>query len=182
MLNLKTPIASLIIASGLLGIPNVASAADSTQPVTFSKDVAPIFQAKCQSCHEPGSIAPMSLVTFADTRPWARSIKARVAARQMPPWHIDRSVGVQKFKNDMSLSDEQVDTIVRWVDQGALEGTRPPCRSQNRSTPFCTGKPKPTDLARQTSSSRRPCRRCRLSTRMPGGVRFRTSRSRSHAG
>ena len=91
-------------------------------PVTFSKDIAPIFQAKCQECHQPNSIAPMSLITFQEARPWARSIKERVATRQMPPWHIDRSVGVQKFKNDMSLTDEQVDTIVRWVDGGALQG------------------------------------------------------------
>jgi hypothetical protein len=106
----------------LLIAPGTGSAADVVKPVTFSKDVAPIFQAKCQSCHEPGSIAPMSLTTFQDARPWAKSIKARVAARQMPPWHIDRSVGVQKFKNDMSLSDQQIDTIVAWVDQGALQG------------------------------------------------------------
>ena len=64
----------------------------------------------------------MSLITFQEARPWARSIKERVATRQMPPWHIDQSVGVQKFKNDMSLTDEQVDTIVRWVDGGALQG------------------------------------------------------------
>ncbi|MGD9511887.1 MAG: cytochrome c, partial [Geminicoccaceae bacterium] len=94
----------------------------SSRQVTFTKDVSPIFQAKCQSCHEPGSIGPMSLVTYQDARPWARSIKNRVATRQMPPWHIDRSVGVQKFKNDMSLTDEQVQTIVDWVDGGALEG------------------------------------------------------------
>ena len=90
--------------------------------VTFSKDVAPIFQEKCQECHQPNSIAPMSLITYQEARPWARSIKERVATRQMPPWHIDRSVGVQHFKNDMSLSDEQVDTIVRWVDGGAPQG------------------------------------------------------------
>ncbi|MBI3264002.1 MAG: hypothetical protein HYZ58_12755 [Acidobacteria bacterium] len=64
----------------------------------------------------------MSLITFQEARPWARSIKERVAARQMPPWHIDPSVGVQKFKNDMSLTDEQVDTIVHWVDGGAPQG------------------------------------------------------------
>ena len=100
-----------------------AVAADTpARPATFSKDVAPIFQAKCQECHQPNSIAPMSLITYQDARPWARSIKERVATRQMPPWHIDKSVGVQKFKNDMSLSDEQVDTIVRWVDGGAQQG------------------------------------------------------------
>ena len=90
--------------------------------MTFAKDVSPILQTKCQSCHEPGSIGPMSLVTYQDARPWARSIKQRVESRQMPPWHIDRSVGVNKFKNDMSLSDEQVATVVAWVDGGALEG------------------------------------------------------------
>src|SRR4029077_4505406 len=80
------------------------------------------LQAKCQNCHQPNSIAPMSLITFQETRPWARSIRERVSTRQMPPWHIDKSVGVQKFKNDISLSDEQVDTIVRWVDAGAPQG------------------------------------------------------------
>ncbi|MEZ5288636.1 MAG: cytochrome c, partial [Vicinamibacterales bacterium] len=106
----------------LLATPGWAAASDGQTPVTFSRDVAPIFQAKCQSCHEPGSIAPMSLATYKDSRPWARSIKARVMSRQMPPWHIDRSVGIQHFKNDMSLTDEQVATIVAWVDQGAPEG------------------------------------------------------------
>src|SRR5438477_12184071 len=95
--------------------------ADSTNktPVTFTKDVAPILQAKCQDCHRPGSIAPMSLITYEEARPWARSIKERVATRQMPPWHIDKAVGVQKFKNDMSLTDEQIATITQWVDSGA---------------------------------------------------------------
>src|SRR5215831_2469499 len=101
---------------------SIQAADTPAKPVTFSKDVAPILQAKCQECHQPNSIAPMSLISYEETRPWARSIKARVAARQMPPWHIDRSVGVQKFKNDMSLTDEQVATIVNWVDQGAPEG------------------------------------------------------------
>lgn len=90
--------------------------------VTFAKDVAPILQQKCQECHQPNSIAPMSLITYQEVRPYAVAIKERVAARQMPPWHIDRSVGVQKFKNDMSLTDQQVNTIVAWVDGGALQG------------------------------------------------------------
>ena len=100
-----------------------AWAADTAaRPVTFSKDVAPIFQQKCQECHQPNSIAPMSLITFEEVRPWARAIQQRVSTRQMPPWHIDPSVGVHKFKNDMSLTQEQIDTIVRWVDSGALQG------------------------------------------------------------
>jgi hypothetical protein len=104
----------------MAAVPAVAQG--QARQVTFSKDVAPIIQAKCQECHQPNSIAPMSLVTYQEARPWARAIKERVSTRQMPPWHIDPSVGVNKFKNDMSLSDEQVDTIVRWVDGGALQG------------------------------------------------------------
>ena len=107
----------------VLVIAAPARAADAANPpVTFSKDVAPILQQKCQECHQPNSIAPMSLITYQDTRPWARSIKERVATRQMPPWHIDPAVGVQKFKNDMSLSQDQIDTIVAWVDGGAVQG------------------------------------------------------------
>ena len=107
---------------GALLLASPAFAADAARPVTFTKDVAPIFQAKCQDCHQPNSIAPMALLTYEDARPWARSIRQRVAARQMPPWHIDQSVGVQKFKNDMSLTDAQIDTIVKWIDGGAVKG------------------------------------------------------------
>src|ERR687887_226914 len=115
--------ARLMTFGALIAIAAPSLAAEPpAKPITFSKDVAPILQAKCQECHQPNSIAPMSLITYQEVRPWARSIKERVATRQMPPWHIDRSVGVQKFKNDMSLTDEQVDTIVRWVDEGALQG------------------------------------------------------------
>jgi hypothetical protein len=105
----------------LLSATTVSAQSAPTSP-TFSKDIAPIFQSKCQSCHQPESIAPMSLINYKEARPWARSIKNRVARRQMPPWHIDQSVGVQKFKNDMSLSQSQIDTIVAWVDAGAPEG------------------------------------------------------------
>jgi hypothetical protein len=105
-------------------VPASVFAADiaSQAPVTFNKDIAPIFQRACQNCHRPGSIAPMSLLTYSDARPWARSIKQKVATRVMPPWHIDRNVGVGKFKDDPSLSDAEIATIVNWVDQGAPEG------------------------------------------------------------
>jgi hypothetical protein len=102
-------------------LPGQAATAFAATP-TFSKDIAPIFQEKCEACHRPDSIAPMSLVSYTDVRPWARSIKARVADRQMPPWQIDRSTGIQKFKNDRSLSEAQIDTILRWVDAGAPQG------------------------------------------------------------
>ena len=107
----------------LLALPGIAFSAEPTkQPPTFAKDVAPIFQDKCEACHRVNSIAPMSLVTFEETRPWARAIKTRVASRQMPPWHIDKTVGIQHFENDRSLTDDQIDTVVRWVDAGAPQG------------------------------------------------------------
>jgi hypothetical protein len=89
---------------------------------TFAKDVAPIFQKSCQTCHHDGTSAPMSLVTYEQVRPWARSIRQRVAARDMPPWHLDKTVGVRHYKNDRSLSDAEIATVVRWVDNGAAQG------------------------------------------------------------
>jgi hypothetical protein len=89
---------------------------------TFTKDIVPIFQEKCQECHRNGSLAPMSLVTYQETRPWAKSIRQRVVTHQMPPWHLDKTVGIQHFANDRSLSDDQITTIVRWVDQGSPMG------------------------------------------------------------
>jgi hypothetical protein len=121
-LGRRTAQAGVVAVGAVLALGVSIRAADTAKPVTFSKDVAPIFQAKCQDCHQPNSIAPMSLITYQDARPWARSIKDRVAARQMPPWHIDKTVGIQKFKNDMSLTDDQVETILAWVDGGALQG------------------------------------------------------------
>lgn len=110
-----------VVVSAVLLLPGAAVAADRPSP-TFTKDIAPIFQEKCEACHRPDSIAPMSLKTYSEARPWARSIKARVVDRQMPPWHLDKSVGIQKFKNDRSLTDEQINTIARWVDAGAPQG------------------------------------------------------------
>src|SRR6187397_546206 len=93
------------------------------QGPTFTKDVAPILQQKCQECHQPGSIAPMSLITYEDARKYARRIRTKVSARLMPPWHIDKTVGIQAFKNDRSLSDEQIATLVNWVDSGTPLGS-----------------------------------------------------------
>src|SRR5262249_3761627 len=93
------------IASLTVSVMSVASvwAAGATAP-TFSKDVAPIFREKCEVCHRADSMAPMSLTTYEEARPWARSIKNRVQTRQMPPWHLDPTVGIQHYKNDRSLS------------------------------------------------------------------------------
>src|SRR5437899_8938227 len=92
------------------------------QSSSFTKDIAPILQEKCQACHRPDSMAPISLVTYEDVRPWAKAIRERVITRQMPPWHIDKTAGIQQFKNDMSLTDEQIQTIVQWADAGAPPG------------------------------------------------------------
>src|ERR1043166_758700 len=107
----------------LLLLPAIAAAADALPArVTFAKDVAPILQEKCQECHRKGTAAPMSLVTYEETRPWAKSIRQRVITRNMPPWHIDQTVGIQHFANDRSLSEAQIATIVKWVDAGAPMG------------------------------------------------------------
>src|SRR5262245_36619782 len=102
----------------IVSCPLWMQAQSTNSAITFTKDVAPIFQEKCDACHRTDSIAPMSLETYEQARPWAKSIRERVITRQMPPWHIDKTVGIQKFKNDRSLSDGQIDTIVKWVDAG----------------------------------------------------------------
>jgi mono/diheme cytochrome c family protein len=99
----------------------VAAAADQ---VTYAKNIAPILQAKCQVCHQPNSIAPMSLLTYEDAKAHAADIRDNVSERRMPPWHIDKTVGIQAFKNDRSLSDEQIETIVKWVNAGTPLGDK----------------------------------------------------------
>ena len=97
-------------------------AAQGEPDVTFTRDIAPILQQSCQVCHRQGEMAPMSLVTYPEVRPWARSIRNKVVNREMPPWHIDKTIGIQKFKNDTSLSDDEIQTIASWVDAGAPQG------------------------------------------------------------
>ena len=96
------------------------SSASTKGAVTFSKDVAPIFYKNCAECHRPNDIAPMSLLTYKESRAWARSIKEKVVTRQMPPWGADPKHG--EFSNDQRLAQKDIDTIVAWVDQGAKEG------------------------------------------------------------
>ena len=99
----------------------------AAQQVTYAKDVAPIFQAKCTQCHHAGTGAPMPLTSFEEVRPWARSIKTRVSNREMPPWHLDKTVGIRHYKNDLSLNDADIATIVKWVDAGAPGGNPSDC-------------------------------------------------------
>ena len=112
----------MLAAAWLLAAAPAAAQVTIDRPVTFTRDVAPIFQKKCESCHRPDSIAPMSLITYQEARPWARSIRDRVASRNMPPWHVDPNVGIQHFKGDRSLSQKEIDTIVAWASNGAPQG------------------------------------------------------------
>ena len=120
---------------------------------TFTKDVAPILQRSCQQCHRPGAVAPMSLLTYQEARPWARSIKTKVTAREMPPWHIDRNVGITKFKDDPSLTDAEIATIAqvgrrrRAAGQSGRHAAAAPVqRSRSRGTSAS-----PTSSCRWTS-------------------------------
>ena len=124
MLHVRVSIVSTLV----LAVPGLALAQDTASaPVTFTKDVAPIVHRSCVNCHKPGSIAPMSLITYEDVRPWARAIKDKVSRpdgdpERMPPWFIEKNVGIQKFKDDPSLSPEEVATVVSWVDNGSPRG------------------------------------------------------------
>ena len=118
--------------------------AQAPAQVTFTKDVAPILQKSCQSCHRPGSVAPMSLLTYEDARPWARSMKQKVTAREMPPWHVDRNIGITKFKDDPSLTEAEIQTIAKWVDGGAVRGSladMPPPKQFSDLDQWFIGKP-----------------------------------------
>ena len=92
----------------------------ANENITFSKDVAPIFFKSCTGCHRPGEIAPMSLLTYKDARPWAKSIRDKVANKEMPPWHADPNHG--EWRNDRRITQEAINTIIAWVNGGAPEG------------------------------------------------------------
>ena len=118
-------------ATGCLSASSIQLTAQATPGTaasapTFTRDVAPILHKNCVSCHRPGEVAPMSLITYRDVRPWAAAIRDRVSSRVMPPWGADPNHG--KFRNDPSLDTREIDTIVKWVDAGAREGegTAPP--------------------------------------------------------
>src|SRR5216117_2868537 len=98
----------------------------SSGEITFTKDIVPILQRSCENCHRPDGVAPMSLVMYEDARPWARAIKQRTSigpkAGVMPPWYVEKNIGIQKFHNDPSLSDDEIATIAKWADSGAPRG------------------------------------------------------------
>lgn len=111
----------LAIAVAALAVAGPASADDAASVPTFSKEVVRIFQNNCQNCHRPGvQFTPMGLTTYEEARPWAKSIRMAVTERTMPPWHADPAYG--HFSNDLSMSPEEIDTIVKWVDAGCPQG------------------------------------------------------------
>ena len=125
-LTRNTTCVGLSVGFALVGVAaptHAAGLAEAVAEVTFTKDVAPILQRSCQSCHRPNALAPMSLLTYEDARPWARSIKQRTMGRKMPPWFIDKNIGIQHFKDDQSLTDEEIATFAAWADAGAPRGT-----------------------------------------------------------
>ncbi len=110
--------ASLVVF--LAVVAAMRSPVSAAPEVTFTRDVAPILHARCVTCHRAGEVAPMALLTYQDARPWARAIKDKVVARQMPPWFADPAVGA--FTNDARLSAAEIATISKWVDAGAPQG------------------------------------------------------------
>ena len=122
--NLTIPRKLELLLWGLIAVPVMpaVAGAQTAGQVTFARDVAPILQENCVRCHRAGTAAPMTLETYEEARQWAPLIKERVRNRQMPPWPLDQTVGIQRFKNDISLSDDEIATIVRWVDSGAQLG------------------------------------------------------------
>ena len=120
-----------LVVVGLLGFvvsatASAQSSASDPTAVTFAKDIAPILQRSCQQCHRPASVAPMSLLTYQEVRPWARAIKMRTGLRSergaMPPWFVERDLGIQHYKNDISLSEAEIEKIALWADNGAPLG------------------------------------------------------------
>jgi mono/diheme cytochrome c family protein len=116
--------------------------------VTFTKDIAPILQRSCQNCHRPDGVAPMPLTTYEEVRPWARAIKTRTGigprAGVMPPWYVEKTIGIQHYKDDPSLSEEEVARIAKWADSGAPQGNpadMPPPRTFDAAGVWRIGQP-----------------------------------------
>src|SRR5215210_332003 len=138
----RLALSALVVGFALQPVMGAAQTPSATP--TFTKDIAPILQRSCVTCHRPGEMAPMSLMTYEDARPWARAIKTRTASREMPPFHIDKTIGIQQFKNDPSLSDQEIAMVVKWADGGAPRGNpadMPPARQFGDTAQWQIGKP-----------------------------------------
>jgi hypothetical protein len=125
--HLRRLFVSLLLALGVSNVGMIAQTqAPSTGDVTFTKDIAPILQRSCQHCHNSEGVAPMSLTTYEEVRPWARAMKTRTGLGTqrgaMPPWFVEKNIGIQRFKEDPSLSAEEIAKIAKWSDSGAPRG------------------------------------------------------------
>src|SRR5262245_61435207 len=135
---------AIVLAPAMAGAQQPAGASQ----VTFAKDIAPSLQRSCQNCHRPNGAGPMPLITYEDVRPWARAIKTRTGigprAGVMPPWYVEKNIGIQGYKDDPSLSDEEIAKIAKWADSGAPlgnPGDMPKARVFEDDTVWRIGKP-----------------------------------------
>ncbi|MEZ5284235.1 MAG: hypothetical protein R2712_05375 [Vicinamibacterales bacterium] len=146
--------AAMVLPVAALAVPALVAAQSATPPaaappaVTFTRHIAPILQRSCENCHRADGVAPMALTTYEEVRPWARAIKQRTGigphAGVMPPWYVEREIGIQRFKNDPSLTEDEIALIARWVDSGAPRGEAgdmPAARDWNDSTKWQIGQP-----------------------------------------
>jgi hypothetical protein len=160
---------SALVACGiavLTASPDVIAqqaAAPGKEEVTFTKHIAPILQRSCENCHRQNGVAPMSLQTYEEVRPWARAIKQRTGigprAGVMPPWYVEKNIGIQHFQNDPSLSAKEIALIAKWAENGAPRGNpadMPPARTWDDSDKWAIGTPdlviKTTDLVVKANS------------------------------
>src|SRR5499427_10071845 len=125
-MNVRTVALAVVAAAGLATPFGLSAQQPAPADVTFSKDIAPILQRSCENCHRADGVAPMALVTYEEVRPWARAIKQRTGigprAGVMPPWYVEKNIGIQQFHNDPSLSDDEIAMIGKWADAGAPRG------------------------------------------------------------
>src|SRR3981081_1760416 len=116
--------AAALVGGVGLGVPSAVTAQSAAAPdeITFTRDIAPILQRSCENCHRSDGVAPMPLTTYEEVRPWARAIKQRTSvgpkAGVMPPWYLEKNIGIQQFHNDPSLSDDEIAMIGKWADSG----------------------------------------------------------------
>ncbi|MDR1990807.1 MAG: cytochrome c [Acidobacteriaceae bacterium] len=160
--------AGLLAAIGVVGVFARPATISAQQPaaapaVTYTKDIAPILQRSCEGCHRKDGVAPMSLSTYEEVRPWARAIKQRTGigphAGVMPPWYAEKNIGIQEYRDDPSLSDEEVAKVAKWADSGAPQGNpadMPPAKVYQDNKVWSIGKPdlivKTTDIVVKANS------------------------------
>ena len=159
-------IAGISLAVGVAALLSAPARAEAADPPTYTKDIAPILQRSCQNCHRSDGVAPMALTTYEEVRPWARAIKQRTGigprAGVMPPWYIEKNIGIQEFKNDPSLSAEEIAEIANWADSGAPRGNpadMPPPKVYADRNAWAIGTP---DLIVKTTEIEVKARRARL--------------------